>query len=415
MLVSRVVSLCCAIAVLVIAPVVASAYVIKTSSSGASVHWTVSEVELTPAFVPGPSSVTSSVAQAATAAAATTWRTALAGTVDVVESTTVVAAAPHGNDGVNLVRWAIDKADPDIEHGVLALTFVAYRVSDGVIEDADIVLNSADFAWVTAGAGCKTGYDLESAMTHELGHALGLAHSADHDATMFATGGPCEVGKRDLTADDQAGIDELYPAPVPMPMGGCSAGGGSGGLAALIGFALIAVMRKSRAAAAGLIVVGLAATADASQLRRLELADLGHDAALVVRGHVVAVTTSADGELETDSELVVDECLAGACPATVQVRRRGGERGDVGLWVDGEAAPTRGEEVIVYLRRDARGQLRVLGGVQGLLHVVTVRQGVFAVRDLRGHHVQVGDSWQAGALEVTDLAALQRSLPSRTR
>ena len=412
-----------------------SAYTLKTSETGAPVHWTDAEVAFVPALEPGPASMTTAAAKAAIEAAATTWRSALAASeVSVVEAQTTATAAPHGNDGINTVRWALGADDPDIERGVLALTFVAYRTSDGVIEDADIVLNAASFTWTTTAARCQTNYDLESALTHELGHALGLAHSEGHpEATMFATGGACEVIKRDLASDDQAGIAALYPvvaASDDEAYGGCSASrpGGATGLAMAV--AALVLVRKRRAslavprrggtpprparwpavAAAVLAALGTVAPADASQLRRLELADLGRGAVLVVRGHVVAVTVAGSGAIETDSEIAVDECLAGDCPETVHVVRRGGERDGVGLSVDGEATPALGSEVVVYLRRDVHGRLRVLGGVQGLLHVVTTAQGRFAVRDLSGHQVMVDGAWQTGGFEAVALPALARSL-----
>ena len=231
-----------AFAALALVPAAASAYTLKTSSSGAPVHWT-SGVELVPAFASGLPGVSPAAARAVTETSAATWEISLVGTgVGISVAATTAAAAPHVDDGINTVRWAVDTADPDIEHGVLALTFVAYRVSDGVIEDADVVMNAADFAWTTATTGCNAQYDLENALTHEVGHALGLAHSLNSRATMFATGVACEITKRDLTNDDLAGLDAIYP-----PTSGCSAGGSGGWGAVLVaGFAvgLVRVRRR---------------------------------------------------------------------------------------------------------------------------------------------------------------------------
>ena len=96
--------------------------------------------------------------------------------------------------------------------------------------------------------------------------------------------------------------------------------------------------------------------------------------------------------------------------ATVHVVRRGGERDGHGLWVDGEAAPAAGTEVVMYLRSDSRGRLRALGGVQGLMHVVATSQGVFAVRDLRGQHMLVDGAWQDGGLEAVGVDVLTHAL-----
>jgi hypothetical protein len=48
---------------------------------------------------------------------------------------------------------------------------------------------------------------------HEIGHSLGLLHSDVPGSVMFAS---YEGGKRDLTADDIAGMSFIY-GPVPEP------------------------------------------------------------------------------------------------------------------------------------------------------------------------------------------------------
>ena len=229
----------------------AHAYELKSTSAGARVHWAAGEVVMTPAFLAAPEGVAVDAAEGALGAAVATWQAELAETPVAL---TIGAADPvpliHGTDGVNQVRWAFATEDPDVEDGVLALTFIAYRTSDGELEDADIVVNAAMFRWVTSTDGCADRYDLESALTHELGHLLGLAHAIGQpDATMFATGQPCETLKRDLALDDQRGIEALYagdvPGAVPPAGGGCasfSPGGGAG----LIALGVLGVVRGRR-------------------------------------------------------------------------------------------------------------------------------------------------------------------------
>lgn len=53
-------------------------------------------------------------------------------------------------------------------------------------------------------------FDLQAAVTHEVGHVLGLDHSSDPDATMFAEHGPAEDWRRALHDDDLAGAWHLY-------------------------------------------------------------------------------------------------------------------------------------------------------------------------------------------------------------
>ncbi len=55
-------------------------------------------------------------------------------------------------------------------------------------------------------------YDLQSVFTHEAGHFLGLAHSPDSSATMFAVYTPGSTAFRSLAADDVAGVCAVYPA-----------------------------------------------------------------------------------------------------------------------------------------------------------------------------------------------------------
>ncbi|KAL0459155.1 UNVERIFIED_CONTAM: Metalloendoproteinase 1 [Sesamum latifolium] len=55
----------------------------------------------------------------------------------------------------------------------------------------------------------KGSFDLQTVALHELGHILGLGHSTDRKASMFAY---FEHGEsRDLNDDDIRGIQTLYP------------------------------------------------------------------------------------------------------------------------------------------------------------------------------------------------------------
>ncbi|TKY69781.1 Metalloendoproteinase 1 [Spatholobus suberectus] len=71
----------------------------------------------------------------------------------------------------------------------------------------------ADESWVAVGdvtkAKVKTAIDLESVAVHEIGHLLGLGHSLDEKAIMYAYL-PTLTRKVDLTKDDIQGIQRLY-------------------------------------------------------------------------------------------------------------------------------------------------------------------------------------------------------------
>lgn len=100
----------------------------------------------------------------------------------------------------------------------LALTVVTYGVVTGTIYDADTEINTFQHNVTTeeppppAGYPANT-YDLQAILTHEAGHFLGLAHSVDTSAVMYAYYHP---GSIDLTPDDIAGICTIYP-PLPPP------------------------------------------------------------------------------------------------------------------------------------------------------------------------------------------------------
>jgi hypothetical protein len=100
--------------------------------------------------------------------------------------------------------------DPNNSLGLTTITFDAYS---GEIFDADMELNSHDHTFVvgTPAGGQDAGaevYDLRTVMTHEAGHFLGLAHSAQQTAVMWTFYSSELAGP---TPDDVAGICAIYP------------------------------------------------------------------------------------------------------------------------------------------------------------------------------------------------------------
>lgn len=91
----------------------------------------------------------------------------------------------------------------------LALTTVTYNVKTGEIFDADVEINSAESP-ITVGDE-NVQFDLDSIITHESGHFLGLAHTCDKSATMFFSYGLGDTKLRSLETDDIAGICAIYP------------------------------------------------------------------------------------------------------------------------------------------------------------------------------------------------------------
>ena len=123
----------------------------------------------------------------------------------------------------------------------LALAALWSDADSGELLHFDIRLNG-DVPWSVDGD--EHAYDLQSALTHEIGHVLGLDHSDLDEAAMWAA---LEGGgfKHDLHADDVEGILHLYGE--PLTAGGIA--GCSSSPAAVSGswlLLLLAAIRRSR-------------------------------------------------------------------------------------------------------------------------------------------------------------------------
>lgn len=171
---------------------------------------------------------------------------------------------PIGPDGVNVVRLA--PAEFAMPMHALAVTVVTFSADSGEIVDADMLIDARghELAELDEGTDHHGAYDVQSLVTHEVGHVLGLGEDYDDEhAAMYAWASAGDTSKRALTPSDRAALGPLYDA-APASRGagaGCSAGnrGAGSGLLALAVAAVLASSRRLRRATVSLAVAWLLA------------------------------------------------------------------------------------------------------------------------------------------------------------
>ena len=95
----------------------------------------------------------------------------------------------------------------------IATTYSWWSGSNELL-DSDIVFWDGPFTFFTGSTGCggvSNAAYMEDIAVHELGHALGMNHSTDTDATMYPSYSYCSMKNRTLAADDISGAKALYP------------------------------------------------------------------------------------------------------------------------------------------------------------------------------------------------------------
>src|SRR6266851_6463335 len=127
-------------------------------------------------------------------------------------STAQTISPPNAGDGINLITVSTENAAAFGTSESPGRTRV-FHDSGGAIVESDIALNPTQLFSTDGTFGT---YDLESTFTHEVGHLLGLEHSAIIGATMQprqaknGVYGLPAFTQRTLSEDDEAGARALY-------------------------------------------------------------------------------------------------------------------------------------------------------------------------------------------------------------
>jgi len=276
----------------------ASAYVRYETQGGVGFFWSQISIPITvyPSDFVQPTMTTDQVVAAA-AGAASAWSaqqnpcTYLNLVVSTSTDPTPIAAYDHRNTLVfRSTSWCVEAPDGSCETAydatALAVTSDTANKKTGQIYDSDIEINATPTApWVWADvepdAGLDGDMDLQNAITHEMGHLIGLDHtcydpnsglpqpydnagqpvpacpgSAEVQATtMYPSAREGDTQKRTLAPDDQAGLCGIYPVDDPPPppgangCSGCAVGAGSAGGASLAALGMLAaVLARARRA-----------------------------------------------------------------------------------------------------------------------------------------------------------------------
>jgi len=213
-----------AIAVFVLAlPGTADAYIhlgFETSAGSRAIKWNATRVRWY-ANNGGVAGVSASQFQSELAQAFMTWENVPTASI-AFEFGGFTAAGPFEDDDLSVFGF---QSEPDMDRVLGATSFVVDLFSGTIIE-SDVFFNSI-FPWSVAAGGDPSRFDVRSVATHEIGHFLGLGHSAIGETELRPDGGrrvlgsgavmfPISLGRgviadRDLQPDDIAGVSDLYP------------------------------------------------------------------------------------------------------------------------------------------------------------------------------------------------------------
>lgn len=177
------------------------AYKLRTNKDGKVLVWPRPEIKIVinTSLVPGVPGAADAVR-----AAFLTWTSnGVPVKVSFQESD---GAAARAGDNRNVVAWVGESWPYSPE--VLAMAVSQYDTASGEVVETDILVNTRH-GWTTSPKTGDSRFDVQSVMTHEVGHLFGLGHDESDAASAMYPSTPAGAIKRQLSADDRAGIVAL--------------------------------------------------------------------------------------------------------------------------------------------------------------------------------------------------------------
>ena len=195
---------------------------VYTTTTGSVVRWYVPDVHAS-VDSRGSSSIAGEGAFLAVQKSMATWNDVVqCAHPTLVYDGKVTGVSPGPTTPTNVILWeneaewnANGHAAEARKH-VIALTTLYYDDGTGTAHRFDLELADFAFTFTATDNPAAAMADVQNTVTHELGHVLGLDHSTVPDATMYLSAPSGDLEKRDLAADDIAGLCFIY-APLETP------------------------------------------------------------------------------------------------------------------------------------------------------------------------------------------------------